>query len=441
MNRARRDGHYLLLLGILVFILLGAALENASTAPMIDFKGLYYPSRCLIQHCDPYSDSEILRIYQAEGADIATAHDSNLASNRLIATHNVYPPTTLSFTVIFAMLPWGAASILWMTLTIVSLIIASLLVWNLGADYAPIISGGLIGLLLASSELIVMTGNVAGIAIGLCVIAVLCFFRERFVLFGILCFAISLALKPHDTGLVWLYFFLAGGVYRKRALQTFLATVALCLPFVLWVWRVAPHWMQELHATLSAYSVHGGLSDPGPASKGGHGLGMIVDLQVAISYFWDDPRIYNTASYIVFASLLLVWAFFTLRSRPTPARTWLALASITPLTMLPFYHRQLDTMLLLLTVPACALLWAEGGLIGRFALLINTMGLVLTGYLPWAIFFSLISNLHLHSTRFSEQLFRIVQTFPTPLILLVMSVFYLWVYVRRCSVHAPSKPL
>jgi hypothetical protein len=192
--------------------------------------------------------------------------------------------------------------------------------------------------------------------------------------------------------------------------------------------------MQELNATLSAYSLRGGLSDPGPASTGGHGLGMLLDLQVAISYFWDDPRIYNAASYLVFALLLLVWVFVTLRSRPSPARTWLALAAIAPLTMLPFYHRQNDTLLLLLTVPACAMLWAEGGRIGRLALLVNVAGLVLTGFLPWAFFYSLTSNLHLPATQLSGKIMMAVQAFPPPLILLAMGIFYLWVYARRCSV-------
>ena len=50
---------------------------------------------------------------------------------------------------------------------------------------------------------------------------------------GILCMAVSLAIKPHDSGLVWFYFLLAGGVYRKRALQTLAVTVLLALPAIL----------------------------------------------------------------------------------------------------------------------------------------------------------------------------------------------------------------
>jgi hypothetical protein len=168
---------------------------------------------------------------------------------------------------------------------------------------------------------------------------------------------------------------------------------------------------------------------------------MVVNLQAVFSVFWDDPRIYNLASYLVCAPLLLLWVFVTLRSRSSPARAWLALAAIAALSMLPVYHRQQDTKLLLLTVPACAMLWAEGGLIGWFALLVNTAGFVLTGDLSWAILLGIISNLHLPATGLTGQILMAVQVFPVPLILLVMGVFYLWVYVRRCFAHAPPQPL
>jgi hypothetical protein len=168
---------------------------------------------------------------------------------------------------------------------------------------------------------------------------------------------------------------------------------------------------------------------------------MLMNLQVVISFFRDDPRIYNPVSYFVFVVLLVIWVIVTLRFCPSPKRTWLALAAISALSMLPVYHRQHDAMLLLLTVPACAVLWAEGGLIGRRALLVNTAGLVLTGFLSWAIFYSLLLNLHLPATRLFGQILMAAQVFPAPLILLVMGIFYLWVYVRSCSTHASQEPL
>jgi uncharacterized SAM-binding protein YcdF (DUF218 family) len=91
---------------------------------------------------------------------------------------------------------------------------------------------------------------------------------------------------------------------------------------------------------------------------------MMVNLQTVISVFWDDPRIYNATSYIACGALLLAWVFVTVRFRFSPARTWLALAAIAALSLLPIYHRQQDTKLLLLTIPACVVLWTEGGLVG-----------------------------------------------------------------------------
>jgi len=346
-------------------------------------------------------------------------------------TRSMYPPTAFSFMVPFAILPWGPAHVLWMALTAGGLILASFLIWSIGADYAPVISGCLLGFLLANSEVLVIKGMCAGIVVSLCAVAVWCFLRERFIPAGMLCFAVGLAIKPQDTGFVWLYFLLAGGIYRKRALQILLATAAISLPGILWAWRVSPHWMQELYSNILAFSVHGGTIDPGPASTGAHGLAMVINLQAVISVFRDDPRIYNPVSYLICALLLLVWALVTLRSRPSPERAWLALAAIAALSMLPVYHRLYDAKLLLLTVPACAMLWAEGGLTGRLALLVNSAAFVLTGDLPWAFVLGLISHLHLPATPLCGQILTAVQVFPAPLILLIMGIFYLWVYVQR----------
>jgi hypothetical protein len=434
MNKARLDGLYFLLLGCLTFILMGAAWENAINAPMMDFRALYYPARCLLQHSDPYKESEVLRVYQAEG--VYGALDT--AGERHMVALYVYSPVTFSFTVPFALLPWWYAKALWVTLTAGSLIFTSFLIWNVGANYAPIVSGVLIGFLLANSELLIGKGMCAGIAISLCAAAVWCFLHERFVLAGILCLAVSLAIKPQDTGLVWLYFLLAGGIYCKRALQTLVAAVAFCLPSVLWVWHVAPQWIQELHSNILAFTAHGGINDPGPASSGAHGLAAVISLQSVFSVFRDDPRFYNPVSYLVCAPLLLLWVFVTLRSRPSPKRAWIGLAAIAVLSMLPVYHRQYDAKLLLLTVPACAMLWAEGGLAARFALVVNFAAFVLTGDLSWAIFLNYVTNLHLSTVGLPLKLLSIVQMCSAPLTLLILGIFYLWVYVSRSYASAVS---
>ncbi len=434
MKESRLSGLLLLLVGSVVFVTLGSLIENSSPAAMEDFKASYYSARCLVQHCDPYRESEVWRIYQAEGGEPLAA-----GAARLLATRYVYPPTAFSVTLPFAMLKWGPSHILWIVLTAVGLVFASFLAWNLGADYSPIVSGALAGFLLANSEMLLVLGNPSGIAISLCVIAVWCFLRERFVLAGILCLALSLALKPQDAGPIWLYFLLAGGVYRKRAMQTLAAAGAISLPAVLWVWSVAPHWWQELQSNILELFAPGGIDFPGPAAAGARGL---INLQEFIGIFRDDPRIFNLASYLVCVPLLIVWALVTLRNRPAPRRACLALAVISPLSLLPIYHHLYDTKLLLLTVPACAILWVEGGLIRWLALLLNAAGFAITGDLSWTIFLSPISKLHLPATGFFAKILLAMQASPFPLILLVMSVFYLWLYVRQCStrVSPVSRP-
>jgi hypothetical protein len=216
-------------------------------------------------------------------------------------------------------------------------------------------------------------------------------------------------------------------------LQTLFAAAVFSLPAFLWAWHVAPHWIQELQSNLLATSASGGINDPGLAAQGQHALGMMINLQSAISVLWDDPRIYNPASYLLIAPLLLMWALATLRFRSSPARAFLALAAIAALSMLPTYHRPYDAKLLLLTVPACAMLWAEGGLTGRFALVVNATGFLVTGDLPWIALQVLAGKLNLSATGMSERLLTAMWVFPAPLTLLVMGVFYLWVYVRGCS--------
>ena len=292
MTKARLDGLYLLLLGSVIFVLLGVIVESSAVVTTVDYKVVYYSARCLIQHIDPYQENEVLRIYQAESADRPLESEKV----RQIVSRYMYLPTAFAVTVPFALLPWGPAHILWLTLTIGSVIVASFLIWNVGADFAPIVSGILIGFFLANSEVLVVLCNPAGIAVSLCVVAVWCFIQERFVPAGILCLAVSLVVKPQDAGLVWLYFLLAGGVYRRRALQTLVATLALGLPGILWAWSVAPNWLQEWRSNILAFSVHGGINDPGPASAGGHGLGMLVNLQAVLSVFRDDPHFYNPVS-------------------------------------------------------------------------------------------------------------------------------------------------
>jgi len=429
-RRTRRIALFGLLLCCGLSALWAISLQRASLDGMIDFKGVYYDTRCLLQHRDPYLYGEPARVYLAEQNDHPVLSDVL----RQVLSLNVYLPTTSIIIAPFAMLPWGLTHWLWMILTAGSLTLAAFLMWNRGAMYAPVISGALICFILANCEAVLTTGNTAGIAVSLCVVAVWCFLRERFVWAGILCLAVSLAIKPHDAGLIWLYFLLAGAPYRKRALQTLLVIVVLVVPACLWVSSVAPHWIGELHTNLMTAEAPGGTSNPGPNSRiNGSGPSMIINLQSAIYIFRDDPRIYNSVSYLVCGSLLLVWSICTLRARFSIARAWLSLAAVVPLTLLVTYHRPYDAKLLLLAVPACAMLWAEHNWLGRLALLVTTAGIVSTADIPLVVLLAHTSNLRISTAGLTGEMMTVALMRPTPLILLAMGIFYLWIYMRRAS--------
>ena len=330
-------------------------------------------------------------------------------------------------------LPWEAAQTIWLLFLGGVYILGAILMLYLGRSYAPGVSLLLICILLAESELTFATGNTAGVVVGLCLVSVWCLLQGRFVAVAVLCLAASLAVKPHDAGLIWLYFLLAGGVQRKRALQTFAVTAVLALSAMLWVSHVAPHWTQGWMANMSSISGPNGLNNPGPGAISNRTGGMVLDLQAAIAVFRDDPHVYNPATYVVCGVLLLLWAISTLRSRFSPRRAMFALAAIVPLTILVTYHRAYDAKLLLLTVPACAILWAEGASIRWLALIVSTCGIVMTGEIPLAVLVYFTNGLHIGSAGFFGQMLRVVVTRPGSLSLLAMAIFYLWVYVHRST--------
>jgi hypothetical protein len=427
ISNARRDGLLFLLLGCAVLVSFGPLLERISPVAMIDFKLPYYSTRCLLNHSDPYDGVDVIPAYR-DGGEVALLKmvEGSPNSFRL-----VYFPTIFPFVVPFALLPFGVAHIIWLAFILCGLILASFLIWNTSAGYAPVTAGFLIGFMLANSELVVMIGNPAGIAISLCVVAAWCFVKDTLAPLGVVCLAVGLLLKPHDVGMVWLYFLLAGRVYRKRALQSLAVVIVVGLPSVLWVSHVAPNWTTELHSTLLSNSAHGHPDDPGPTSSGAHQLGMMVNLQTALSAIKDDPSFYDPVSYVVCGALLFAWCLISIKGRPTPTRTWLALAAIAALTMLPLYHRQVDTKLLLLTVPACARLCSEGKRLGRVAFIVTFAGFVLTGDVPWVIVLHMISHLRIPNTEFLNKIIMAGQMCPVPLILLLICVFYLYVYAQR----------
>ena len=351
---------------------------------MTDLGELYYGARCAMQHIDPYDPSAVLREFTAAGGSFRSDAVGEEA-NRIGVTNCINLPTGLFLAIPFALLPWGLAQGLWVVLLAGLLVMAAWLTWDLGGSASPAVWVCLAGFVLANCELALTGGNTASIAVSTCVIAAWCFLKDRFAPVGAVLLAVGLVLKPQDAGFVWLYFLLAGGVQRKRALQTLAVAGILGVCAAIWIAPSSPHWVQELHRNVSVELVHGGISDPGPSGLLSRNTGELIDLQTAVSIFRDDPGFYNPISYALGGLLILIWAFAVLRRRFSAEDAPFALAAIAVLTLLPVYHRTYDAKLLLLTIPACALLWAEKGTRRWIALVLTSAGILVTSDIPLAI--------------------------------------------------------
>ncbi|MGA3130604.1 MAG: glycosyltransferase family 87 protein [Terracidiphilus sp.] len=424
-----------LLLSVAISITWASVIAATSHSGMGAFKAIFYGVRCLIRHSDPYNPAILQQVYESEGGRFSPdPAEAFLFRRAMLVCVNL--PTSLFLIAPLAVLPWKIAALVWMVLNIAGFSIAAFLLWMTGRNYALKPSTLIICFLLANAELVLALGNLAGIATGLCMIAAWCFLEERFVLGGIFCLAVGLALKPHDAGLVWFYFLLAGGVYRRRALQTLAVVAALTLPAILWISYVAPQWPRELRANMHALSAHGSVNDPGPDSLTFRSPDYVISLQSPFSLIRDAPGFYNSASYLTCGLLLLAGAIRVLKSRFTKRNAWIALAAVAPLSMLPVYHRAYDAKLLLLAVPACALLWREGGRLKWLAGLMTTLAVVSTGDVPATILLGIMNSTQ-GLDNISGRLLTAFVFHPAPLVLLATGVFYLWVYFRCTAQERP----
>ena len=424
--RGRRDGLIVILLGMVVFLFIGIAWRHVSLIQMGDFKVVYYSARTLLQQGDPYSRTDVLRVHQAEGRE----RPNEPQIDRDVKTRFFYPPTAFLITLPCAVFGYAVGYGLWTLLLTAGLVLASVVMFDIGADFAPRLAGILAALALMDSFWLFMIGNAAAIAVGFCVIAVWCFYRERFVALGVLCLALSLALKPNDSGLVWLCLILLGGAWRKRALQSLLTLVVLSVPVILWVAHVSPHWLQELQTNMAFFSQPGSSADPGLTGLAGHNMDTLVQLQYIGAIFFPDPAAYNLFAYAIGFPLVLLWIVLTIRARRTQLGVCLALAASAALSMLPTYHVQHDAKIILLTIPACAMLWLRRGTLGWLAAFITTAAFVINGDIFSGLRILLTRGLLVPQPTFPSRLVTAILTRPTPLALLVMALFYLWAMWR-----------
>jgi hypothetical protein len=411
-------------MGAVVFLLLGLLDRNMPGQENCDFKALYAASRAFLEHHDPYRQANLARVYQSldPGYRPLLIEIDKLCVN-LPSTVVLYAPA--------ALLPWPVAQVLWTALTAVSLLFAAWLMWDIACTWSPGVAGVLTFMVVSGSQALLFAGNPAGLVIGLISAGVWCFVREKHVAIGVVCMAIALLIKPQDAGLIWLYFLLAGGMARRRAVQTLGIAVAAACWAAIQMAQISPDWIMELRRNMMATLGPEQINNPLGAWVDPHSAGaMIVSLQTVTGVFWTDPRVYNGVAYLVLAPLILLWALKSRGSRLDPARGWLALAAAVPLSMLAGYQRQYDTRLLLLALPACAMLAARRDSVGRLAVVFTALAALATSNLVLPLFGFVSFGLRDRITGVGGELFYALVGRPAPLALLAMSGFYCWLLLR-----------
>jgi len=438
MPKMRSMSVILIVLSSAFSIVTGRWLDQSSGAGTSSYRAVYYGARCLIHHADPYNPAEFSRIYTIEnGALPRDPARRPLFLRAVMVCVNL--PTTLFLLIPLALLPWGLSHLLWLALIAISLTVAATLALDLCCEDDEQLCLILICLLMSNCQVLFTVANTAGIAVGLCVIAVWCFVRRRFGWLGVVALAVSLALKPHDSGLVCIWLIVSGGALRRRALQSAVLVAAIAIPATLVVGHSSPHWRTELAGNLAETSAHGDISDPGPSSSSRQGSAdIIIDLQTVLSLLDDDPRFYNLATYLVCGLLLVIWLIAAIRRSQPLERAWFAMAFLVALTMLVSYHRPYDAKLLLLAVPALSMLGSERTRWRKLASVLITVSVLFTSDLPLALLAVLTSGIHVSSLGSVERVLLSPLLRPAPIALLLMSLMFLWIYLHQARVEAPE---
>jgi hypothetical protein len=392
----------------------------------VDFGVIYYGARCALEHKDPYDPQTVLREFQADGGWFSGPTPRDEQADRIVLSRDIYLPTGILVVAPLAMLPWHVALAIWLSLIEGLLVLGSLLAVDLARGAQPL-AGCIACFMVLNCPVLLISGNPTGIVVPFCVIAAWCFLKERYALAGVAILSVSLVLKPHDAGFVWLYFLLAGGTGRKRALQTLAIAAVLGICAAVWIWPLSPHWFEEVHNNVAAILAPGSVADPSPTGPSSRTACPILGLQNSISIVWNNPHFYNSVSYLVGGGLVLAWAVVVMRKRTTREGTLLALAAISVLTLLPMYHQQYDAKLLLLALPACAMLWAGKGAKRWIALVLTSAAVFVTSDFPLIFWSAATKNVSASASTMTGKLTLLLLE-PGPLILLSAGCFYLWAY-------------
>jgi hypothetical protein len=221
-------------------------------------------------------------------------------------------------------------------------------------------------------------GQPAAFAISLVIIASYLFLRGRSPALGAFVLMLSVAVKPQIGGLLAIYF-LAQKPYRRYAAiaLTGAFTLLVCAGLSLRLHPQSANWSSTLRANLAATLGPGGSADPRQANQEAVGD---TNLQTLTSIFFVEARTFNLVAYAIFLGLLTAWIMVVPWSNVSLETHFLALAALSILSILPMYHRFYDTRLLLLTVPAVAVIFQKRRILGGLIAVLTVLAVISVQY-------------------------------------------------------------
>ena len=315
-----------------------------------DFIAPYSGARCFLHGCNPYDSADLQREYVAAHGNLA-ALDFRHDWRTLIP---VYPPTTFLLLTPLTLVDYPHAQVLWFySSSILYCLALGLLVQFVPRPWAVVyFLLAATTLNNANTDFLLGPGNPSAPAIALAALAVWAFYRLRARWPGVVLLALALAMKPHMAVGVFLFLLIRRGL-RKPALIAGILALAMLAGGAAWLQHTTGNaWRQKFSATVLNGIRPGGINDPGP---GNNSAQHILNVQALISLFAAAPSRYNLVAFGLTGLGGVLWlAGFARRGEKVDPL--LAMAGLLCLSLLPLYHRDYDSRLLILTLPPMVLL-------------------------------------------------------------------------------------
>ncbi len=329
-----------------------------------DFVPVYSGARCLFSGCNPYNASQLEQQYLQSGGRGGELP----AWNRQIP---VYPPSALLVVSPLALLGFPAACLLWFLLNGCLYVMAAGLMLSLCPRPQRWFATILVSLILGTSRVLLLTGQPAVFTISLLIIGYYLFVRGRYLPLGAFVLMLSLAVKPQIGGLIVLYLF-ARGIHRRYAVTAMAGALALLLSagLLLSLHHGSAGWASDLGANISASLKAGAINDPRPANVDAT---ADTNLQAITSIFIADEREFNAAAYTVFLLLALALIMAVVRTNAGWEMNYLSVGALSALTLMPVYHRYYDARMLLITIPAVAIVYQKRRLLGAMIAVVTVL--------------------------------------------------------------------